>query len=148
VEEERTVATLGVKGAVDVEGVERLARAIGMDILKASPVFRAWKGGPPAGEARGDKVVALLREIAGRGGRVSNPDYEAVVRQVGYDSRGAGVLFKRYLRRAETGVELTDEGFEKIGEVHVPETARRRKLPPMLDLGGAILSDVVSELRD
>lgn len=147
VTEERTIATLGVKGAADADGVEKLARDIGMDILEASPVFRAWKEAAPAGASNGGKVVALLREIAGRGGRVSSLDYEALVRSVGYDSRGAGVLFKQYLRRAANGVELTDTGFEKIGEVHVPEAAPRRKLPAMLDIGGASLSDIVSELR-
>ena len=85
------------------------------------------------------------RTCARRSYRARTPDLAA---HFGYDPRGAGVLFKKYLRRVGDEVVLTDAGYDRLGDIQLLPIRKRAALPEPIKLPGKPLSDYVSEGRE
>ncbi|GEM_PF-4796824 len=148
VSEERTIGVYGGKDEFVQGRIDELAKEIGLAILGGSPIIRAWQSGMQTEPSKKDRATLVLRDICNRGGRVSAREFQDLATHFGYDPRGAGVLFKKHLRRVGDEVVLTDAGYDRIGDIQLLPTRKRTPLPEPIRLPGRPLSDYVSEGRD
>lgn len=148
VSEERTIGVYGGKEEFEQGRIEELAKEIGLAILGGSPIIRAWRSGKQAEPSKEDRATLVLRDVCNRGGRVSAQEFQDLAAHFGYDPRGAGVLFKKYLRRTGDEVVLTEAGYDRLGDIQLLPVRKRAPLPEPLNLPGKPLSDYISEGRE
>ncbi len=148
VSEERTIGVFGGKEEFEQGRIEELAKEIGLAILGGSPIIRAWRSGKHVEPSQEDRATLVLRDVCNRGGRVTAREFQDLTAHFGYDPRGAGVLFKNYLRRAGDEVVLTDAGYDRVGDIQLLPSRKRAHLPEPIRLPGKPLSAYVSEGRE
>ena len=148
VSEERTIGVYGGKEEFEPGRIEELAKEIGLAILGGSPIIRAWRSGKHDAPSKEDRATLILRDVCNRGGKVSAHEFQELAAHFGYDPRGAGVLFKNYLRRVGAEVVLTDAGHDRLGDIQLLPPGKRAPLPEPIRLPGKPLSEYVSEGRE